>query len=225
MMYYSMPRIGDQSMVRLFAVLILAGTLSSADAQPVDLSAHPTIELSDLVVELLPADGFRSMGWDYMVNDPLMSWKTNGTARQGSWTTREGLVHVTVGGKASQILRQKWENLPWTVTLSTSDNEKFGPKRIEIKPGGNDTDNICFGDRFRGCKFTEAQALSAKGLKATPVCHLDMVNSTLHGYSVSAPGKKPSLLIYELNEGSGGESSSIEIRPLSDKADACNPTN
>jgi hypothetical protein len=212
-------------MWRLFVLIVLAAPAGAARAQPIDLNAHPAIELSDLIVDLLPADGFRPMGWDYMVNDPLISWKTDGTTQAGSWTRREGLVRVTVGGKSSQILRQKWENLPWTVTLSTSDNEKFGPRRIEIKPGGNEADNICFGDRFRGCKFTEAQALSAKGLKAAPVCHLDMVNSTVHGYAVSAPGKKPSLLIYELNAGSGGESSSIEIRPLSDKADACNPTN
>ena len=212
-------------MGRRFVWIFVAAAAASAGAQPTDLNAHPTVELSDLVVDLLPADGFKSMGWDYLVNDPLISWKTDGTAQKGSWTAREGLVRVTVGGKASQILRQKWENLPWTVTLATSDLEKFGPRRIEIKPGGNETDNICFGDRFRDCMFTEAQALSAKGLKATRVCHLDMVNATEYGYSVSAPGKKPSLLVYELNEGSGGESSSIEIRPLSDKADACNPTN
>jgi hypothetical protein len=212
-------------MRRLFALIALVGWIHSADAQSVDLNPHPSVELSDVVVDLLPADGFRSMAWDYLVNDPLISWKTDGTVRTGSWTTREGKIRVTVEGKTSKILRQSWEDLPWTVTLSTSDNPKFGPTRIELKPGGSDPETTCFGDRFRGCKFTEAQIFTSKVLKVNLVCRSDVVNTIRRGYSVSAPGKKPSLLVYELDAGSGGESSSLEIRPLSDKGDPCNPTN
>ena len=117
-----------------FGYMVIWIGVARADA--IDLNSHPVVELSELVAALLPTDGFKTMSWDYMVNDPLISWKTDGTETTGSWTRREGTARVTVGGKPSEILRQKWETLPWTVTLSTSEDQKFGPKRIEIKPGG-----------------------------------------------------------------------------------------
>jgi hypothetical protein len=223
--YCSRCQIRGQSMGRKFVLILLAGTMGSSYAQPVDLSVHRTVDLADIVVNLLPADGFRSMTWDYLANDPLVAWKTDQTSKTGSWTRREGLVRVTVGGKASQVLRQSWVELPWTVTLSTSDSPKFGPTRIDIKPGGSDTESTCFGDRFRGCAFTAAQVLASKGLKTTLLCHSEAANTTRRGYSVAAPGKRPSLLLYELNVGSGGESATLQIRPLSDMADACGPSN
>ncbi|MSO99884.1 MAG: hypothetical protein EXR07_02355 [Acetobacteraceae bacterium] len=214
-------------MRRLAILAVLAATawINPGRAESIDLNSHPVIELSDLVVAVLPPDGFNSMRWDYMAGNQLISWKTNGPETTNRWSRREGLVRVHVAGVTSKVLRQKWEDLPWTVTLWATENQKSGPKRIEIKPGGSEPDELCFGPNFRGCAFTDKQAIGSPALKSRLVCRIDDPGLTRHAYLVSAPNKKPTLLVFETTGGTGGSSTSLDIRPLSDQAEVCGPAN
>jgi hypothetical protein len=97
---------------------------------------------------------------------------------------------------------------------------------IDMRPGNDENPNtICFGNRFRGCDFPEKAVLSSKALVYRRVCGSSFASELSHVYSVSAPGKKQSLLVYQQSGGSGGLSSSLEIRPLSAQAEACKPVN
>jgi len=182
----------------------------------------PVVELADLIVDVLPAEGFNNLGWDYMVNDPIISWQTNGAeSTEAGMVMRVGLARVRVAGVSAEVLRRTWRELPWSVTLSTTGNEKFGPKSIEIEPGGPDPADICFGSMSRGCAFTPAEALASSKLSHELVCTSSEPGGVITAYSVSALGKQPSLLVYHRAEGSGGTSNWIEIRPLSDRPEVC----
>ncbi len=191
---------------------------------PREAADLPIINIADLVIAAIPAQGFERLGWDDMIDNPVIRWNTVGVTLTGSAALREGLVRVRVAGKPSTTIRQGREELAWTVTLGTYGPEKFGPKWISIEPGAPPPDQ-CFGTLDDGCTFTAAQALAAPTLAKQPICTIPEGGSHTEVYSVTASGKPPVLFVYGYSEGSGGSSSSIEIRPMSDKADACKSTN
>src|SRR5271165_4142466 len=144
-------------------MLFVSWATTSHAEENIALNNLPVLDLSDLVVAVLPKHGFEHLGWDHMVGQPIISWQTPGITRtETGMAMRVGFARVRVAGVSSKVLRHGWEELPWSVTLSTTENERFGPKLIEIKPGGSDPDNICFGVTFRGCTFTPAQALKSQ---------------------------------------------------------------
>src|ERR1700759_1995529 len=95
----------------------------------------PVVELADLVAEALPANGSDNLDWGYMTDNPLIQWKSEGIEHHGGEATfRTGVVRVVVSGTISQVLKQKWQALAWTFTLTTLEPAKFGPKYIVIQP-------------------------------------------------------------------------------------------
>jgi uncharacterized protein len=120
----------------------------------------------------------------------------------------------------SRALRRSWEELPWSVTLWSQGNEKFGPTFIEIKPG---TQSLpCFGSTSTGCDFSILDVLKSPRLHSEQLCiPSDSPSDDKRVYSVSTEGKKPSLLFYDRSEGSGGASAWLELRPLSDRSKLC----
>lgn len=183
----------------------------------------PATNLPDLIVALLPTNGIDNISWDYLVDSPLISWQTDGInfPTQGN-DCRQGLVRVRVNGTESRILRQKWEELAWTVSMETSGNPNFGPKLIEIFPGGADSKSGCFGIAFSGCTFTAVQALASPLIQSKLLCSPAQPGEQTDVYSVTASGKEPDLVVYQANLGSGGESDLLQIRPLSDASQMCN---
>jgi hypothetical protein len=203
-------------------LMLLVSWATTSHAENIATKNSPVLDLSDLVVAVLPKHGFEHLGWDYMVGQPTISWQTPGiTTTETGMAMRVGFARIRVAGVSSKVLHQGWEELPWSVTLSTTANERFGPKLIEIKPGGSDQDSICFGVTFRGCAFTPDQALKSRKLKSRLVCESSEGADRMEAYAVSTAGNEPDLLVYELSGGSGGQSASLEIRPLSDRADVC----
>jgi hypothetical protein len=110
--------------------------------------------------------------------------------------------------------------LAWTVTLTTGGPSKFGPKWIDIAPGppGPDT---CFGTLDDGCAFTAEQALASPAIVTQSLCKLTVLGGSKEVYQISTTGKPPVILVWETSGGSGGSSSSLEIRPVSDLPQAC----
>jgi hypothetical protein len=208
--------LAKMAVLSVVAMLLLCGGTRAAS-----VDASPDVDLSDLVVALLPTNGFQTIDWDYLVDDPRIAWKTDGSETDGRRTVRRGMARITVGGKKAQILRQHWEELTWTITLATFGNPTHGPTMIDIQVGGTDPNTICFGSRFRGCDFDEKLALSSKLLNLKRICAPGGSRNYRHVYAASTPGKKPSLLVYNMSGGSGGSSSWLEIRPLSDQTEVC----
>jgi hypothetical protein len=178
----------------------------------------PVLELADLLAEVLPADGSDKLDWDYMTNNPLISWKSEGIENHGGEATfRTGIVRVAVSGTFSQVLKRKWQDLAWTITLETLEPAKFGPKYITIQPN----DGRCFGADYRGCNFSDTQVLSSPKLESHLLCVPRDSTDVIKVYSVSTSGGKPSLLVYDQSGGSGGITTSLEIRPLTDQPNVC----
>jgi hypothetical protein len=189
---------------------------------PHEAADLPVTDIADLVVAAIPAQDFEHLGWDDMIDNPMIRWKTDGVTERGtSATLREGLARVRIAGAPSTRIRQGRVELAWTVTLGTDGSEKFGPKWISIEPGVQ-PGGQCFGTLDDGCVFTAAQALAAPALTKKLVCDVSTLGGHTEAYSVMTSGKPPSLLVYMYSEGSGGSSSAIEIRPMSDKEDVCN---
>lgn len=208
-----------------FAATIPSGHVSGPDAgpKPEDIiieDTMPIIELSTFLANALPDDGFAAMGWDYLSDSPNITWKTDGVA-YGHTAIRFGVARLRVGGVSSQILRQSWQELPWTITLLSSGNPSHGPREIDIGPGG-EGDNSCFGVGAKGCVFSASQALRSTLLKSSLLCRPSSGADTVGVYSVSTGDKKPSLVVFLTSGGSGGSSSSLSIRPLSDRRHVCN---
>jgi hypothetical protein len=201
---------------------MMLSCLSAASIARDDIIAPeslPVVDLTDLVTEALPADGSDKLDWDYMIDNPLILWKKERIENFGGEATfRTGIVRVRVDGTFVQVIKQKWQELVWTITLETLEPPRFGPKYIRIQPN----DGVCFGASYRGCNFTDAQALSSPRLEAHLVCTPnDAGSGVANAYSVSALGGKPSLVVFDQSTGSGGTTTWLEIRPLTDQSSVC----
>ena len=196
-----------------------------ADTSPI--SGLPVVELADFIVDILPKYGFdgtpkSGIGWDYMVDNPAIQWKTSGVAESDTGlSVRIGIARVRVGGIASMVLRKTWEELPWSIVLSTKEISIKNPKLIVIKPGGDAPEEGCFGYMFRGCDFDISKALSSTKLNSRIICSHRGGGTFTSVYYVSTLGKEPSLIVYERSGGSGGDSAELQIRPLSDRMEFC----
>jgi hypothetical protein len=196
---------------------------------PREAEGLPTNDIADLVAVLIPPQGFDHLGWDYLIDNSAIRWVTDGVDESlTGYATREGYVRVRVAGLPSTRIRQHREELAWTVTLGDDNGVKFGPKWISIQAGtpANKThgNQECSGPLDDHCTFNAAQALAAPTLSKQLVCGAPAGGEQKDVYMVSARGKQPALVIYHYSEGSLGASSWIEIKPPSEKADACKPS-
>ena len=171
-------------------------------------------DLSTLVASLLPPKGFSGLDWAFAVGNPRVAWQTEGVLSEGQQTVRVGYARVRVAGKVSTVLRRQLDELAWSVTLLTDGPAKFGPQGIDISPGV--LPNMeCFGTLFEGCSFSAADALTGGGLKARQVCTTGSEGNGDKVYAVTANGGVESLVVVSTSRGSGGDSASIAILPMS----------
>lgn len=91
--------------------------------------------------------------------------------------------------------------------------------KITVGRAGVLPDNECFRTPFDGCTFDAQQAIGS--VKSKLVCRFPVGGDEYQVYSISRADKNPSLLVFHVGRGSGGEESDLEIRPLMDQAVAC----
>jgi hypothetical protein len=84
----------------MLALAVMGNAVADSTA-PKDL---PIVDIADLVTAIMPKDGFDHMQWDYMVNSPIIRWKTAGTTTNNRGTYRSGLARVRVNGEMSKVL-------------------------------------------------------------------------------------------------------------------------
>ena len=116
---------------------------AAADLQP--------IRLSDLIYSLLPDN--KSQGWEWdSINDPHLQWLPNGLEYQPEQTHRDALARIrTDGDQTSWVLRDKWIESAWTISLSTKNNPGMGPNQITILPEAPNDE--CRGAGHKGCTY------------------------------------------------------------------------
>ena len=188
---------------------------------PASAATAPVVDLPDLLVSLLPDEGFSQIAWTFAASNPRIVWQTNGVSADGSSTVRVGYVRVRVAGKTLTVLRQTVEELAWSVALRTTESKKFGPRTIEVSPSVASPEGQCFGTLFEGCSFKPTDALRSAALAVRSICESGSFGDHKEAYAVAANGKKESLVVFTSSVGSGGETTSIKIAPMSNSPDVC----
>lgn len=201
-------RLAAYALVLIFSSVAATAAPPPSAVFPRTAAALSPIALPDLILEALPVAGEQLYGWDHMVDAPIL-WVTNGYSSSKTNAERIGVARVRVANRASTVLRQRREELAWTVTMQTEGNVKFGPNTIEIAPG---VDNEpCFGSLFDNCEFDESEALANPKLSKRVVCRVTPGGFPLAVYRVTAPGKGPAFVRVWTSGGSGGVSSSVTM--------------
>lgn len=200
--------IAGLTLVAGFAPLAATAQDASPRVFPPQAATVSTVNLSDLIVEALPVAGADLLGWDHLV-DAQVLWITNGYDSTASGAERIGLARVRVAGRTSTLLRQRREELAWTITLETAANPKFGPQKVEIRPGAPNQE--CFGSLTDNCAFTEQEALANPRLSRQLICRVTPGGFPLAVYRVAAPGKAPGYVRVWTSGGSGGVASSVTV--------------
>lgn len=197
---------------RAAAPLPKAAVVDTQPVYPKSLQGTKSLELGELILLLIPDTPADQFGWDYRVNSPI-TWLTNGVEYGGMSATRRGVVRVNIGGKKATVLRQKTEELGWSVIYKTDGNPNFGPAEIEIKPGGVAPEDICFGTNFDGCAFdAPLPSLSAAGIVATPICEKTSLGEEYKAFLLKHLDRRPTVMVMVTGGGSGGVSSSITLK-------------
>jgi hypothetical protein len=226
----------ETKMHRLFVALCLciglarsAGAEPLADVYPESLRGTQSYELGSVILALMPPPGQQRIGWDWQANSPIQ-WQDGYTQNPGAVRSyRNGMLRINVMGDVSTVLRQRTDELGWTVTLYTDASPKFGPDSISITPGLTDS-GACFGTLYDGCNFNPLPSLKQQGIKAKLLCQFDEFgrhnpsnDNFTRTYSVSAQGKAPTLLQWQKSGGTGGTSTSVTLLVNATPAQACKP--
>lgn len=188
---------------------------SNLPVWPREAGAIPQISLSDLIVEALPTDAV--LGWDHLqINEVL--WVTEGIDYDGGIPSRVGYARIRASDVETKLLRQRWEELAWTIQMSTEGNSKWGPTIINIGPGVDSKESqgkyACFGEGFAGCSFG-VEALRGPKIELTTKCSIGSgVNMSVVMDAVTRDGRRGTV-VHRGSGGSGGVSNSVEISTLS----------
>jgi hypothetical protein len=183
---------------------------------PRSASALPPISLSELIFRAIPRAN--KMSWEDL-QIPNVQWITDGIAYypNDGEPYRQGLAHIRASGATSTLLRQRTEELSWTVTLSTEDNEKWGPTTLTITPGLTEAkykgQYMCFGTGFSGCAFPISSIRNPK-IRYVQQCVIGFgANQSIVFRATTADGRRGTV-IYRGSGGSGGTSNYVELSTL-----------
>lgn len=202
---------GYVPLVVVLALFAGNGAQAATDEQSVYPKVAQTlqpIDLPDLIYAALPPKATGAFGWDHLLDAPIL-WVTNGYSLEAGKASRVGIARVRVATRTSTILRQRREELAWTVSMETDANPKFGPQKIEIVAGA--ANEQCFGSLTDNCAFDESETLDSPKLGAQRICRVTPSGFPLTVYRVSAPDKQPAYVRVWTSGGSGGVASSISI--------------
>ena len=111
------------------------------------------------------------------------------------------------------MLKQRYEEQAWTLEYLTSDLIKWGPTSMRLQVD-------CFGTLRRDCEYSMDDlrrnvALDLKSLCSTNVSPVHEV------YRLTVEGKKPVLMVYGWDGGSGGGSGWLEFHRMSEHLRLC----
>lgn len=208
------------SLAALAVWLATAMQPSTAQSDPMPVNPPKAaslapVELSDFIADIVPNNGMESLEWDYLADGPIV-WITDGNTSTGSATIRQGAVRIRVQGKIATVLKQRKEEQAWAVTLGTNGNPNVGPKWIAIG-------DQCFGSIYGDCTYEPSQVLtSPKIVSDRKLCN-GRFNGNPEVHEITIKDKRPVLIAFKSDGGSGGIMQFVAIHPVSAAADLCKP--
>lgn len=211
-------------------ILLSFGFASNSSAQtknanlpvfPRGMQNAPPITLGELIYRSIPSNG--RIDWDAL-QIPSVRWLTIGVGTTASGDSfRYGLVRVRVGGRVTKVLKQRWEELSWSVTLNKGNEaaRAEGVTSITIGPGIEPPGaspklyEICFGQGYEGCDFP-SNALRGPKHKLNLVCSVGEESNGEDVFHATTADGRVGTVVWSKNTGSGGTSNDVRI--LSDPA-------
>ncbi len=198
----------------------LATTQESLDRAILKAKSY---ELGQAILFFMPDRQQTRIGWDHRANSairwldsPYISEKRpNG----GEVFIRRGLLRVNVQGKLSTVLRQRKQELWWTVRLQTLQGPHLGVQEIGLEPGT--PSEPCFGHLYTGCAFKALPSLSAAGITWKEVCKSNQFGDQQLGYLLSHPLRAKTQVAISTSGGSGGRATWITLRLEGDPKELC----
>lgn len=188
---------------------VFAHAQRSLDAAVTQARAY---ELGQAVLLLMVDRGQQSIPWTHRATAAIR-WLDAGYGydRDGTVPVRRGLIRVHVQGKPARVLRQRLQELWWTVRLVGVSNPNMGAQTIRLEPGL--PDEGCFGSLYEGCDFTVLPSLRAAGIAAEERCRREegFGGQTL-GYRLRHPQRAPIDLQVATSVGAGGSSTWLTLR-------------
>jgi len=200
----------------------LGTTQPTQGIYPETLQGAKPFELGELILLLMPDSGATSVGWDHRADSRIV-WQTTGyeAAPRADGTSkyiRNGIVRVHIQGKISTVLRQRIDELGWTVSYSSDGPPNFGPEEIAIEPGL--PQEACFGTNYDGCDFDEPlTSLSSAGIGATKICGKREMGVASSAFLLTHAARRPTVLVWVTSGGSGGSSAWLTLK-LNEKPNA-----
>lgn len=171
-------------------------------------------ELGTLLLALMPRRG-EGWHWDRLANGPV-HWLDKPVLRQrgehgeAGLNSRTGIVRVNVLGQPVTVLRQRQDEVWWTLRYLSRTDLKWGVESITLAPGlpwGED----CWGLFYEGCHFYVASSLRRAGVRAEVICKDGPLGAPVTLMRLSHYGRASVLLKLKANLGSGGADASLEL--------------
>lgn len=177
------------------------------------LTRQLAIEMSDLIVELMPRSG-TGFDWEPELEASVI-WIAEQPARtQQGDLERLGLARIHLQGSAPVALHRRKREAAWTLKLITDQPKSLGPRWIEITPGM--PGKGCFGIFYTGCHFTAESVFASAPLNPRLQCRVGDMFSFNQIYRVSSPGRTDVLVVYNYTNADEDEVSWVEIHKISD---------
>ena len=170
------------------------------------------IRLPDLIYNLLPDNGSRGWDWD-SIKDPHLKWLVSGLQYTPGETRRDAMARVRLkDDQTSSVLKDKWVESAWTVSLGTKANPGLGPETITFLPGAPDDE--CRGAGYKGCTYSLSEVEDTKKYQVSQKCQIGEPSRQSVVLMLVAPGKQLTYLSYLTDGGSGGDSTTVELSDI-----------
>jgi hypothetical protein len=182
------------------------------------LTHQPAVEMSDLIVDLMPKSGTRFDWEPELLSSVIWLSDKPGRPQQGDYM-RQALARIHTHGTAPVALRRRRREAGWTLKLMTDQAMALGPRWIEISPGM--PGKGCFGIFYSGCLFTAEQVFASAPLNPRLQCRVGDMFSFNQIYRVSSPGRTDVLVVYNYTNADEDELSWVEIHKVSDLNNFC----
>jgi hypothetical protein len=183
------------------------------------LVKQPAVEMSDLIIDLMPVAGTTRFDWDPKLKSSVI-WLGEKPARneQGD-SQRQALARIHMQGTAAVALHRRRREIAWTIRFITDQGRPQGPRWIEISPGI--PGKGCFGAFYKGCLFTAEQVFASAPLNPRLLCRVGDMFSFNQVYRVSSPGRSDVAVVYSYTNADDDETAWVEIHKLSDAGRFC----
>ena len=214
------------SLKALFILVLLAlAEVKAQEALDKLVTKAKSEELGKVVLLLMLDRQQNSIPWDHRAESAIR-WIDNGyvTERRSNRpdiAVRRGLIRTNVLGIPATVLRQRRQELWWTVRYVTVGPAKFGVEEMWIAPGT--PWEVCFGSLYEGCEFEVLPSLKAAGIISEELCRYSKGTEMLRGYILRHPQRNQTQLQVMISGGSGGFSTDLMLRASGDPKELCTP--